>query len=113
MQDAQPVLVQEAPAAHEPLPALPLRDHTILGVCEALGEDFGFNPLFLRIPLATLVLWNFVAAIGIYLALGVAVALSRLIFPAARPAAVPQLAPAPAVPAAANQANSDGERLAA
>ena len=32
--------------------ALPLRSHTILGVCEAIGEDFGFNPVFLRIPLA-------------------------------------------------------------
>ncbi len=25
--------------------ALPLRAHTILGVCEAIGEDFGFNPV--------------------------------------------------------------------
>ena len=113
MQDAYPVPGQAAATAHEPLPALPLRDHTILGVCEALGEDFGFNPLFLRVPLATMVLWNFVAAIGIYLALGVAVALSRWIYPAARPAAVPQLADAHAVPLAANQANSEGERLAA
>ena len=31
---------------------LPLRAHTILGVCEAIGEDFGFNPAWLRIPLA-------------------------------------------------------------
>ena len=36
--------------------ALPLRSHTILGVCEAIGEDFGFNPVFLRIPLATMVI---------------------------------------------------------
>ena len=33
--------------------ALPLRSHTILGVCEAIGEDFGFNPNFLRVPLAS------------------------------------------------------------
>ena len=32
--------------------ALPLRPHTIFGVCEAIGEDFGFNPTFLRVPLA-------------------------------------------------------------
>ena len=41
--------------AHETQIALPLRAHTILGVCEAIGEDFGFNPMFLRIPLAAMV----------------------------------------------------------
>ena len=30
----------------ESQPALPLRAHTIFGVCEAIGEDFGFNPVF-------------------------------------------------------------------
>jgi phage shock protein C len=61
--------------------ALPLRDHTILGVCEAIGEDFGFNPLLLRVPLAASVLWNPYVAIAGYLALGVVVLLSRLVFP--------------------------------
>ena len=28
---------------------LPLRNDTILGVCEAIGRDFGFNPLWLRL----------------------------------------------------------------
>ena len=28
---------------------LPLRNDTILGVCEAIGQDFGFNPLWLRL----------------------------------------------------------------
>ncbi len=28
---------------------LPLRNDTILGVCEALGQDFGFNPTWLRL----------------------------------------------------------------
>ena len=27
------------------------RDDTLLGVCFALGEDFGFNPVYLRVPL--------------------------------------------------------------
>jgi len=61
--------------------ALPLRAHTILGVCEAIGEDFGFNPTFLRVPLAAIVLYSPTYAIGIYLALGLAVLASRLIFP--------------------------------
>ena len=35
-------------SAQENQVALPLRNHTILGVCEGIGEDFGFNPIFLR-----------------------------------------------------------------
>jgi len=64
---------------------LPLRSHTILGVCEGLAEDFGFNPIFLRVPLAALVLWSPLMAIGLYFGLGAIVLASRLIFP--RPAA--------------------------
>jgi phage shock protein PspC (stress-responsive transcriptional regulator) len=66
--------------------ALPLRSHTILGVCEAIGEDFGFNPLFLRIPLAASVIWNPAIAVGVYFALGAVVLVSRLTFPKAKPA---------------------------
>ena len=62
-------------------PALPLRAHTILGVCEAIGEDFGFNPTFLRVPFAAIVLFSPLAAIGAYLALGLVVLGSRLLFP--------------------------------
>src|SRR4051812_44377441 len=73
-------------SAHENQVALPLRAHTILGVCEAIGEDFGFNPTFLRVPLAASVivspLWAFVA----YFALGGAVLLSRLLLPNSKPA---------------------------
>ena len=65
--------------------ALPLRSHTILGVCEAIGEDFGFNPVLLRVPLAAIVLWSPLMAVGIYLAIGVVVLASRLLFPKARP----------------------------
>ena len=56
--------------AHENQIALPLRAHTILGVCEAIGEDFGFNPVFLRIPLAAMVVVSPLWAIGGYFALG-------------------------------------------
>ena len=75
--------------------ALPLRAHTILGVCEAIGEDFGFNPIFLRIPLAASVIWNPMIAIGTYFALGAVVLVSRLLFPK------PKAAVAPAAEAAA------------
>ena len=64
--------------------ALPLRSHTIFGVCEAIGEDFGFNPVFLRVPFAATVLWSPMIAIGAYLALGLVVLASRLLFPERR-----------------------------
>ena len=63
-----------------------LRTHTILGVCEAIGEDFGFNPTLLRVPFAATVLISPMMAIGAYLALGAVVLVSRLLFP--RPKAV-------------------------
>jgi phage shock protein C len=62
-------------------PALPLRNHNILGVCEAIGEDFGFSPVLLRILFAVSVLWSPMIAICTYLALGVVVLASRLLFP--------------------------------
>lgn len=68
-------------SAQENKVALPLRSHTILGVCEAIGEDFGFNPVLLRIPFAASVLWSPTMAIGAYFALGAVVLLSRLLFP--------------------------------
>ena len=68
--------------------ALPLRSHTILGVCEAIGEDFGFNPVLLRVPLAAMVIWSPMIAIGSYFGLGIAVLASRLIFPEARSVSV-------------------------
>lgn len=64
--------------------ALPLRSHTIFGVCEGIGEDFGFNPTFLRVPFAALVLYSPTFAIGAYLALGLVVLASRLVFPKPR-----------------------------
>ena len=67
--------------ANEITPALPFRQHTIFGVCEGIGEDFGFNPTFIRIPLAVAVLWSPTVAIGIYFALGLVVLASRLLFP--------------------------------
>ena len=57
------------------------RSDTLLGVCEALGQDLGFNPLWLRVALSVGVLWNPVAMIAAYLALGMVVAVARLVAP--------------------------------
>jgi phage shock protein C len=91
----------EKMSAQEDQVALPLRNHTILGVCEGIGEDFGFNPIFLRIPLAAMVIVNATWAFGAYFALGAIVLASRLLFPdrkASTHASVAQ-------PAAANEQN--------
>ena len=70
--------------------ALPLRSHTILGACEAIGEDFGFNPTYLRIPFAAIVLYSPLIAIGAYLALSLVVLASRLLAPATKSTKVVQ-----------------------
>ena len=72
--------------AQENQVALPLRSHTIFGVCEAIGEDFGFNPIFLRVPFAASVLWSPMLSVVAYLALGLVVLSSRLLAPKAKPA---------------------------
>ncbi|WP_155264635.1 PspC domain-containing protein [Sphingomonas segetis] len=70
--------------AQETQVALPLRSHTILGVCEAIGEDFGFNPVILRVPFAASVLYSPTWAIAAYFAFGAVVLASRLLFPKAK-----------------------------
>ena len=57
------------------------RNDTILGVCEALGHDLGFNPNFLRVPLGAGIIFAPMAMVGIYLALGALVFVSRTFFP--------------------------------
>ena len=62
---------------------LPLRNDTILGVCEAIGEDFGFNANYLRVLLGAVVVFNIWAAFAAYLGLGLVVLASRMLFPKA------------------------------
>ena len=63
--------------------ALPLRSHTILGICESIRENIGLHPLLLRVASAATVLYSPLLSIGFYLALGVVVLASRLLFPKA------------------------------
>ncbi len=60
---------------------LPLRNDTLLGVCEAIGQDFGFNPLWLRLAFIAPLFVAPVATVGVYLTLGAVVATSRYFFP--------------------------------
>ena len=84
-------------------PSLIARDHTLLGVCEAIGEDFGFNPMFLRVPFAALLLLSPTMVIATYLALGVVVFATRWISPNPRPAAQARPAVASEPAPAANE----------
>ena len=88
---------------HSPQPSLIARDETILGVCAGLGEDFGFNPVWLRIVLAVGLLWNPSVVVAAYFGLGVLVLFSRLVCPNPR-SAVP--APAAEAPAEAEAADA-------
>jgi phage shock protein PspC (stress-responsive transcriptional regulator) len=81
------------------------RRDTFFGICEAVGQDFGFNPLWLRLAfVAPLFFFPVQTFIG-YFALGLVVLASRLIFPAKAAAQ-----PAPnAIDVAAPQAEKAGE----
>jgi phage shock protein PspC (stress-responsive transcriptional regulator) len=57
------------------------RDDTFLGVCQGMAEDFGFNPLYLRVALSVALLWNPEIVLGVYAALALIVLFSRLVFP--------------------------------
>ena len=58
-----------------------LRGDTILGVCEALGQDFGISPTWFRVAFCAPIFWNPVLVIGAYLGIGLLVAASRFAFP--------------------------------
>ncbi len=77
----------------------------LLGICNALGEDFGFNPLWLRLALGCAFVIQPVGVIVGYLALGLVVLVSRLAFPNAKKAKVADgvVTPLPAVPAREEQ----------
>lgn len=67
-------------------PNLFTRHDTIFGVCEGLGEDLGFNPLWLRLALPLLLFINPVATLAGYAAAGAIVFATRLLVPNPRPA---------------------------
>jgi phage shock protein C len=58
----------------------------MFGVCAAIGEDLGFDPLWLRLAFAVPLIWFPFPVLSAYAALGVLVLASRLLFPNARPA---------------------------
>jgi phage shock protein PspC (stress-responsive transcriptional regulator) len=61
--------------------AFSIEPDALFGVCQAVGEDFGFDPFYLRVALLGLLFFNPFAVIGAYVVLGAAVALARWLFP--------------------------------
>jgi phage shock protein PspC (stress-responsive transcriptional regulator) len=57
------------------------RPDTLLGVCQALGEDFRFNPNILRIAFGVPLVWSPFVVIAAYLSLGVVVLATRMLLP--------------------------------
>ena len=82
------------------------RDDTLLGVCEGLGEEFGFNANYLRVVLGAALLWNAEVIVAGYLAVGVVLAVTRWLWP--RRSAVVE----PVVVAAPVAGNDEGVALA-
>ena len=82
-------------------------DH-LFGVCEAIGKDLGFDPLYLRVALFSLLFFNPLWMLGAYAGLAAVLGLSRWIAPSAAPAEATKPAEQPA------NETADGEvRLAA
>src|SRR5215210_1566638 len=83
---------------------LPLRNDTILGVCEAIGQEFGFNPLWLRLAFIPPLFFSMSLTVAAYLGLGLIVAATRW-FAADKVADAPKLvASNPAADAEADEA---------
>lgn len=79
-----------------------LRNDTIFGTCQAIGDDFGFNPNWLRVPLAALVVVSPFGVVGAYLALSLLVLVSRTIFRAKTVSATATVEAAEVTPVEAN-----------
>ena len=63
------------------------RGDNLFGVCAAIGEDFGFNPLWLRLAFGVALLVDLEHVLMAYAALGALVLVSRLAFRHPEPAA--------------------------
>ena len=50
----------------------------LFGVCHAIGETFGFNPLYLRLAFLLVVMVNAQIALGAYFVGGIAVLAAKL-----------------------------------
>ncbi len=57
----------------------PIARDNLLGVCHAIGDTFGFNPLYLRLALLVGVMLNAEIAVSAYAVGGIAVLVAKLV----------------------------------
>ena len=79
--------MQDVQNANEQTVEIKSNPDSLFGVCQSVGEDFGFNPFFLRIAFLGLGFFSIPVTIGAYGLLGIGVAASRWLFPKAQSAA--------------------------
>ncbi len=114
MQDTLPASQSADPASQDrPRANVFLRHDTLFGVCQGIGEEFGFNPNFLRVPFAAGILWNPLVVVGIYLGLGVALLVARWIYPKSQTIAAPHAAAGQAAHPVADNVDADELHIAA
>jgi phage shock protein C len=95
------------PAAATAQPNVFTREDTMFGVCQALGEDFGFNPVYLRIAFAAPLIWYPTIVLGAYAAAALLVLVSRLLVRNPRPKAAAESPAVAAEPVAAQETQQD------
>ncbi|KQT32139.1 hypothetical protein ASG29_09880 [Sphingomonas sp. Leaf412] len=78
-------------------PAPTTKQDNLFGICAALGEDIGIDPLWLRIGFAVALLFNLEVVLVTYFGLGVVVLASRLLAPKPKAAVTMPLAADPVV----------------
>jgi len=73
--------MQDVQTANEQSVEIKSNPDSLFGVCQSVGEDFGFNPFFLRLAFLGLGFFSIPVTIGAYALLGIGVAASRWLFP--------------------------------
>ncbi len=89
------------------------RSDTLLGVCQALGEDFGVSPTWFRVGFAAVVVVNIEAALLAYAAAGALVFVSRMVLPGRASAAAVDIASVPTAEAAQPDATPEAAQVPA
>ncbi|WP_260582309.1 PspC domain-containing protein [Sphingopyxis sp. PET50] len=86
------------------------RRDTMFGICEAVGQDFGFSPTWLRLAFIAPLFFFPVQTFAAYFGLGAVVLASRLVFP--RQSAAPAQPALTQVEAAADRPAETAQDLA-
>lgn len=68
-------------AANEVENSEPGQPERLFGICQAVADHLGFNPIFLRIGLIGLLFFGPALMFGAYVGLGLIVGVSHLVFP--------------------------------